>query len=220
MIKKEEVQAAIEALKNDDGEAALALLEAMIASMAEEAAGEEGEEEPGEEDPDEEPPPSDEEFEDDPESEEEEDRLVAKALMRLTGEKSATAAVERYRTDQKRLEQLDRDRGAYELRERRELIAELIKLGVETPALAWDGDAVKRKPSKRLAGESIESLRKRVAAFRKTPRTQPRAPASTLGESDLTESERVALSKMNDAQKQRYLSLRKMRRERAERGQA
>jgi hypothetical protein len=216
MINKEEIQAAITALKEDDGEAALALLESMIASMAEgaaddeEPAGDEASDDSTGDDAGE----TEEEFSEET-ADEEEDRVVAKALMRLTGAPSATAAVEQYRKDQKRLEALDRDRSAYELRERRELIGELVKLGVETPALAWEGDASKRKPVKRLASEPLESLRVRVAAFRKSPRTQLRAPSSKLGEKDLSESERIALSKMNDQQKERYLSLRKMRRDRA-----
>jgi hypothetical protein len=82
-----------------------------------------------------------------------------------------------------RVEQSDREHTALDLAARRGLISDLVKLNVETPATAWEGDASKRMPVMRLADESIESMRARVDHIKRTRPTSHEAP--TVDESDV-----------------------------------
>ena len=67
---------------------------------------------------------------------------------------------------------------ALEQTSRVELTGELVKLGYELPATAWDGDPKDRKPAKHLASMPIDALRSRVVALRAAPRVeQPKPPA-------------------------------------------
>lgn len=167
MIKK-----ALDAIKNGDADAALALLEGMVASAA--GAGEEApaEEAPAEmaDEPEEEPVAA-------AEGEDEEDEeapaamAAASRLMRMSGKSSIGAAVEEaetWRASHLTLSaekaKLAKEREALEAGERKQLVASLVKLGVEIPATAWE-DSTKSvlKPCKRLASEPIAELRSRVA---------------------------------------------------------
>lgn len=75
-----------------------------------------------------------------------------------------------------------------EAAERRALVGELVKLGAEIPATAWaniDGTT----PVKRLADESIDSLRDRVAKLSAAPRYAASAVAPATDSSGLTQDE-------------------------------
>jgi hypothetical protein len=75
------------------------------------------------------------------------------------------------------------DRAALEASERKALVAQLVKLGVEVPATAWSDDKA-ITPCARLQSEPIDDLRKRVAVLsnakgagkdKKAPVVQPSA---------------------------------------------
>lgn len=175
-------KAALEALKNDDKDAALALLEQMIASAV---SGESAE-----------PPPAAEasataETAETPPAEptEEEKALAAlsREVVQLSGKASAGEAAAFVRELVALSQKTASDREALEASERRSLVAELVKLGAETPATAWDRDASgeipegdARTPKARLRGEPIAELRSRVSVLR-AARPAPagvRAPAA------------------------------------------
>lgn len=65
-----------------------------------------------------------------------------------------------------RLDSADAERLAGETVERRALVGELVKLGSETPATAWEGPPEKHVVCKRLAAEPIADMKARVAALR------------------------------------------------------
>jgi len=162
------VKAALEALKNGDADAALMLLENLIAAAA--GAGPADEAPAGEalaKDAPKDAP------EDAPEA------TAALALLRdLTGCHSVREAGETLRGTIARVSQLDADRAALDLSARRELIADLVKLGAEVPSTAWEGEPKDRTPCARLAGESLESLRTRVKLLRGNAPRGPQPPAS------------------------------------------
>jgi hypothetical protein len=178
----DKLKAVVEAIKTDDKDAAMALLEQMLVDAAagtpaitddgstDPAALAEHPEEGGEEDMSLAHEGSEHE------DEEDEDKALAKALKTLTGKSSAGEAVEEYKRMKARVDVLDREHAALELSARRELVADLIKMGVETPALAWDGEPEDRKPVARLAAEPIDGLRARVKALSKSRPTPLRAP--------------------------------------------
>jgi phage I-like protein len=152
-VDPEKVKAALEALKNGDGAAALAMLEELIASAAA-------------------PPPPDDALNADVPSPDDsvEEPPAAQAAIAASVNAAVASLTAQIATLSSQVNALSSDRKTRELEERRGLIGQLIKLGVETPALAWQGDATKRVPVARLSAESIESLRGRVAAFGGKPR--------------------------------------------------
>lgn len=102
---------------------------------------------------------------------------------------------------------------ASELSERQDLIAELVKLRVETPFTAWAGKAEKRVPVARLASEPIADLRVRVAAMKAAlPKSTERIDAPVVEEGELTDSERARMAKMTPEAKSRFIALRAQRR--------
>lgn len=73
------------------------------------------------------------------------------------------------------------DRAALEISERRSIVAEMVKLGVETPATAWADDKG-TEPAEHLAAMPIEKLRARLAQLktnRSGARHEVRPPASS-----------------------------------------
>ena len=172
----EQVKKALEAIKNGDSEAALGLLEAMVASAA--GGAEPASDEPSPDDaalaevPDEEPPP-------------EEDEAMS-ALCALTGTDSPAAAVAAA------LEKLTASQKASELalaKERQDLVARLVQLRAETPATAWE-DPKTRLPVKRLADEPLESLKGRVKALSAVRTPAAPEPPSTPAAGELTASQK------------------------------
>ena len=73
----------------------------------------------------------------------EEDKVACNALRRLTGKATIALAlpvIETWREAAVQQERWQRDRATIELAERRDLVAQLIKLGAELPATAWKMD--------------------------------------------------------------------------------
>lgn len=189
------IKEALEAIKNGDADAALALLEEMIASAA---GGGEAEGAPAESDaladnaetpPEEEPKPE-----------------VSAALSRAV--KVAEDAQAEVKKLTERLSKIEKERAAGESAERLTLIADLVKLGAEVPATAWQGKPEDRKPARRLADEPIAELRARVEVLRKArPAREIEAPAGEATE--LSRQEQEAADKITDPQaKQRFINLR------------
>jgi hypothetical protein len=174
----EKIKAAIDALKNEDGAAALALLEEMIAG----APAPEGEALGGNaETP---PAPA--------------DQAALAALCTLTGAPTAAEAVSRFRNVLEQVQTLAADRAAVDLVERRSLIAELVTFGVEFPATAWEGNADEQKPCKRLADEPIAELRARVALHRAKRPAGSRGvtPPGTATPATLTPAQQATCKKL------------------------
>lgn len=160
MMNAEDVKKALAALKEGNADAALALLESLVASAASGDAGGDAGGEPAASAADaalaegaDAPAPK---------PEDEEETVAAKALKTLTGTKSLGEAIESLKTMTATVETLRAESAAIELSSRRELIAELVKLGIETPATAWEGKPEDRKPCKRLNAEPVAELRERV----------------------------------------------------------
>lgn len=162
----DDIKAAIKAMKEGDGDSALAVLEAMLVAAAsgEEAAP------PAEEAA---PEMSAEAVETPAEDEEEkkEPMAAAASILRLTGKSThveALSEVEAWRESHIKLEaersKLATERAVLESSERRRLVSELVKLGAEIPATAWADDKA-TKPCKRLASEPLAELRDRVRAL-------------------------------------------------------
>lgn len=179
MLTTEQVQAAIAAIEANDGEAMKAVLTDILASMAASDGGEPASSPSGD----------------------------AAAGAGDTPANAADAAAEPNPDDeeanavirglQTQVNDLLAEREARELAERRSLVARLVQLGVETPATAWSGNAEDQMPCKRLAGEPLVDLRKRVsdmAAVRGA--TPPTPPARVLpGVETLTAAELAACKK-------------------------
>lgn len=75
-----------------------------------------------------------------------------------------------------RVAELESEKQADEKAERVALVGELVTLGREDPATAWDGEPEKMQPSEELRTMPIARLRARVELFRKSPRSAPLAP--------------------------------------------
>jgi phage I-like protein len=105
------------------------------------------------------------------------------------------------------------ERAANELAERVQLTGDLVKLGAELPATAWEGEGDKRKPVARLLSEPIASLRGRVNLLRKNKPTlktrEHEAPESEATE--LTDQEKRLTAKMSAEQKAKFVELRNAR---------
>ncbi len=158
----EMIKAVIEALKNSDGEAALTLLEQMLTEESGEPA------EPGEGNPGDaagEPagtpptpagtPPSN-----------AADAPATAMLLRVTGARNLAEAEPILRSAVTSARTIDADRMAVTMTARRELIVELIQLGAETPATAWEGRPEDRKPVARLVTETLEGMRARIVSLK------------------------------------------------------
>lgn len=164
------IKAALDALIADDKDAAIEILKGLVVTAA---GGSSAEPPPaadaGATQENAETPPT---AADDAEKTEEMAALGREA-MALVGAKTAAELREKIKTGTAPAA----DEGA-DAKERRDLVAELVKLGVETPATAWEKDAEgnipegdARKPRKRLAEEEIVELRDRVSALRKASGT-------------------------------------------------
>ncbi len=194
MLTPEQATAAVEAVKAEDGAAALELLNALIAGML---AGEEAT-----------PPPAEGEGEGegDPPAElvEDDEELKAKAkakanseatetanelaaacsrLMRLTNTKTLGQAVEQAAVHQEShmtlaegTAKLKKERGALELKERKALAVKMTELGVEFPSTTGLNEG---KLCKRLLDEPLQELRDRVAKL-----TAAKATTTSSGGSD------------------------------------
>jgi hypothetical protein len=164
----EKIKAALEAIKNGDADAALALLEEMIAGAA--GAGDAA------------PEAEADALADAPDAVEEEDEqaltMVAASKELVVLQKQAAtreAALAKLTATVKALED---SRAESEQVERVALVAELVVIGAETPATAWAGDAAKRQPVARLSAEPLKDLKARVEMLKAASprRSDPRPP--------------------------------------------
>lgn len=118
--------------------------------------------------------------------------------------------------DRAELAALRAERTARTNADRRGLITELVALGAETPATAWQNGA----PVARLAAEPLADLQSRVGALRAARAANPTAsaavtpPASTVYDG-LTPVERAAAEKLTGAHRERFIATRKARHESA-----
>lgn len=91
---------------------------------------------------------------------------------------------------------------------RRELIAELVRIGAETPATAWQRDAkgaVTATPCARLAAEPLKELRERVAVLSKALPRRIVPPVSDRSEAiPLPPRVAAAVAKMDPEQRAKF----------------
>lgn len=164
-LTPEQAQAVLDALQSGDASAALAIVEEMlltaIAAVPGEALSTDAAPEP-DEDPEAMAAESAAAVDAaDPEEDPEAMRALS-ALCDLVGAASPDEAIRKLSAN--------RDADARKAAEaeaisRRALVADLIKLGAETPATAWADDE-RRTVCKRLSAESIDDMRGRVKALR------------------------------------------------------
>jgi hypothetical protein len=137
--------------------------------------------------------------------------VAASALRRITGREDTTEAIAELRRMRDTVASLSAERDAEVLTERRGLVGDLVRLGVEYPATAWDGDAELRNPVRRLAEEPIGELRARVATYTALrPDTHARPVPPVTGTD--SEYERRLTAGMTDDQRAAYVALRATRR--------
>lgn len=145
-----------------------------------------------------------------PTEEDKTDKAAMSALLRVTGASGPGEAIERLAKLSATVARLEDESRAVELSQRRELVGELVKLGVEFPATAWEGDPKSRQPVKRLMAESIEDLRARVVALRGLV---PAKPGHNPPKGETADELDVKLTaNMTEAQKARYFEIQKSRR--------
>jgi hypothetical protein len=144
-------------------------------------------------------------------------RAAARMAMSLTGAKDVGAAMQELSRRSKLAVDVEAaqasvtaDRAKLEATERRQLVGELVRLGVEIPATAW-GDDKGTVPVKRLAEEPIDELRARVktlaAAARPGLRRVPTPPAAGDNPHGLTERE-LAMCARNKIDPAKYAATR------------
>lgn len=160
-MNPELLKAAIQALKDGDGDAALALLEKMLTGEGDPAAAPaEGDPASATGEPAEEPPaPA-------AAASSAADAPATAMLLRITGAKDLASAEPILRSAITSARTIEADRNAVTMTARRELITELIQLGAETPATAWDGKPEDRKPKARLMSEPLDEMRARIASLK------------------------------------------------------
>lgn len=163
----EQIKALIEAIKNQDGDAALKIAEAMLVTAAgggDAAAADSASTDALAASAEPTPPTPEEE-------------ALEATLTLLT---SATGPAERNAFLTKLLEERTKHAervATLELSSRFELVGELVKLGVEFPSTAFIGDPADRKLVARLSAEPIPELRARVATLKQAKGTPPTPPA-------------------------------------------
>jgi len=184
MIDPEQLKAAIEAIKAADGDAALAILEGMLVG---EAGGEVA-------------PDAAAALAEVPAEPPVEDPLAAQLAAQsreLTALRAAVGAITAERVSADNVT-------------RRGLVAQLVELGIETPATAWQGDASERKPCARLGAESVVDMTSRIATLRQAlgaVRLNARPAAPTAG--SLSAHEQAAANKIKDPEaRERFLARR------------
>ena len=213
MMDSDKIKAAIAAMKDGDGDAALALLEAMMMDIASAESGAESKalSEATDEEPEALSEAADEEsqMKEAPVVGEDEEKQEMLSLFSLTKRDTAKDAVAEVRAMSVRLAHYEKEAAAREAEEKALLVGELVKFGAELPATAW-ADASKRVPVPRLAAEATESLRARVEAF-KAGRSLalPTPPASSESISKLSAADQQRAKNIKDPeQRERFVALR------------
>jgi hypothetical protein len=186
MIKK-----ILQVAQEGDGEAALTLLQEIVVEYASGAPADEAPADPTAAASD---PPV-------PTEEEQAMSALSRDVVALVGAKSAGEAATRVKEIVAAHAETEARARTLEQSERRALVANLVKIGAETPATAWenaDAEGEARTPRKRLADEPIAELRSRVEALSKAnPRVRIAPPVSqeTEGAKPLTAQERAYCAK-------------------------
>jgi hypothetical protein len=147
----EKLKAAIAAIKNDDGDAALALLEELLTGAPSGDAPPAPSGDVALESADPPPPPAP-----------GEENAALAMVMRVTGTNNLRDAEAAFTSVVQTALGVADTRAAVDLTARRALIEELITLGHETPATAWQGKPELLIPAKRFGGETVPELRARV----------------------------------------------------------
>lgn len=140
----------------------------------------------------------------------EEMRSTRSVLLSTTGKRTtneALSVIDLWRKSHEQIETAraknEADRANLEATERRGLVVEMVKLGVETPATAWADDTA-TKPAEPWASMKLDALRSRVEKLRgrgktaamtsvQPPASSEQTGASTSGDEDLEESELAML---------------------------
>lgn len=220
MFSPDEVKAAIEALAGGDGKSALEILEKLLVAAA---SGGAGTEPPPAADAGatssnaEVPPPAPGE-----EKPAEEMAALARGIAELFAGKTPGEALEAVRALKTSADTVNADRAVLEDSERRGLVAELVTLGVEYPATAWEdtnAEGAARKPVERLARETLSDMRKRVSLIKTTRAARgenagghapPPAPTGAeLNESKLSAEELSKANEITDpAKRKKFVELR------------
>lgn len=188
-----QIAAAIEAIKNQDSDAALVILEELLISAAGGETPEEPEENPSDETA--EPPPAE-----PPMAAGNELASKLSALLGVEGDAEIELAVAELKAS---VEARAAEVARQELTIRKALVGELVKLGAETPATAWAGEEL----APRLVAEPLDSLRSRVVALRKSTPKAVEAPKSAPL-SGVSERDQQALSRLTPAQQEVYKRIR------------
>jgi hypothetical protein len=139
------------------------------------------------------------------------------ALRKLTGCASAGEAIEFLTNLKAQVDTLSADRAALDMSSRRELVGELVKLGVEFPSTAWApeefdaaGKGKPRVPAKRFMAEPLEELRARVVMLRAVKKAPPKieAPEGGSGAETLSADQKAAADRITDPKKKaRFLEM-------------
>jgi hypothetical protein len=213
----DEAKAAIEALKNGDGAAALAFIEAWLAAEVTDDPGDAGAAgappaAAGATAGNADAPP--------------EMQALARGVLELFGA-DAGAALTAVRAMKADADKRASDAALLEGAERRGLIADLVKLGVEVPATAWvdpEKTGAELAPVERLAKEDLPGLRRRVSLIKSTRAKQgasapgarvtpPAGAEGAGGEAELTDVEREHAAQIKDPEaRKRYVARRLARR--------
>jgi phage I-like protein len=95
-----------------------------------------------------------------------------------------------------RIAELEAEKASEDQAERVKLCGELVKLGAETPASAWEGEPEKLKPCKRLQAVAIADMREHVKALSaRGPIVTAEPPTAGAGEVKLSKSEQEYCTK-------------------------
>lgn len=187
MMTPEQLKKIIALLKEEDGEGALKLLEE-LASGAPADDGAPPDPTAASSDPPVAPNP-----------EEQAMAALSRDVVAKLGAKSAGEAATRFAEILSAHAETEKRARDLEASERRGLVADLVKIGAETPATAWqnvdaEGDA--RSPVKRLADEPIAELRSRVKAL--TAARPATRGVRTVPHVEITEGDRVVKTAKGD----------------------
>jgi hypothetical protein len=176
-MNPEDIKAAIAALTEGNGEAALEILESLLVSAAGTGAPDAGTppaaagatagnaEEPPKEAP--------------------ELAALARGVLALFSGLDAASALKAVEALKLGSDKQAADAAVLECVERRALVGELVKLGVEVPATAWidpDKTGADLVPVDRLVKEALPALRKRVSIIKSTRGAAPRILPPTRSE--------------------------------------
>lgn len=137
---------------------------------------------------------------------------LAKEVKKFCSRESAGECIAYLAQVRATLDKIEQDSARVELSARRELVGELVKLGAEVPATAWDGDSSQRNPVARLLSEPIDSLRGRVAQLRSVRKAAPTpTPPAASDTSDLSPEDQQRAAGMTPEVRSRFVALRRSR---------